>query len=73
MILRIVFTLSSGRKPKMLWAMKGNKELYGEAKEVWCRVNEFGFTFKESSLNRIRGEMDRVERGLVRRACVEVS
>lgn len=60
-------------KPKMLWAMEGNKELYPEAKEVWCNVNEFGFTYHESALNRIREGMEGAERKLVKRALVVVS
>ncbi len=34
------FTLSSGRKPKLLWALKGNK-LFDGAQEVWLRTNMF--------------------------------
>ncbi|KAH9208832.1 hypothetical protein DL95DRAFT_527214 [Leptodontidium sp. 2 PMI_412] len=73
MIEEFVFTERSGMKPKMLWAMEGNKELYPEAKEVWCRVNEFGFTYHESALNRIREGMEGAERKLVKRALVVVS
>ncbi|PVH85954.1 hypothetical protein DL98DRAFT_603648 [Cadophora sp. DSE1049] len=73
MIEQLVFTESSGKKPKMLWAMKGNKDLYAEAKEVWCKVNEFGFTYHESALNKIRQEMEGAERKLVKRALVTVS
>lgn len=60
-------------RPKMLWVMKGNKELYEEAKEVWCKVNEFGFTYHESWLNKIREGMDGVERKLVKRASIVTS
>ncbi|KAG4439015.1 hypothetical protein IFR05_005531 [Cadophora sp. M221] len=73
MIEEYVFTASSGKKPRMLWAMKGNRELYPEAKEVWCKVNEFGLTYHESALNRIREGMDGAEREMVRRAGVVVS
>ncbi|KAL5316579.1 hypothetical protein ACEPPN_015628 [Leptodophora sp. 'Broadleaf-Isolate-01'] len=73
MIEEFVFTERSGMKPKMLWAMEGNKELYPEAKEVWCNVNEFGFTYHESALNRIREGMEGAERKLVKRALVVVS
>lgn len=70
---QLVFTESSGKKPKMLWAMKGNKTLYAEAKGVWCKVNEFGFTYHGSDLNKIRQEMESSEKKLVRRALVTVS
>jgi len=73
MIERLVFAESSGKKPKMLWATKGNKDLYAEAKEVWCKVNEFGFTYHGSALNKIRQEMDGPERKLVKRAMITVS
>ncbi|KAI6710548.1 hypothetical protein JHW43_006931 [Diplocarpon mali] len=50
MIEEMIFTLSSGKKPRLLWAVQGNRELYIEAKKLWCKINGSGFTYQESKL-----------------------
>ncbi|KAL2061850.1 hypothetical protein VTL71DRAFT_7228 [Oculimacula yallundae] len=73
MIEELIFTASSGNKPRFLWAMEGNRALYAEAKEVWLKTNEFGFTYQESGLNRIREGMPAEERRIVKHASLNVS
>ncbi len=73
LVSEMVFEECSGKKPKLLFAMKGNKKLYAAAKKVWLRTNNFTFTFQESALNRLREGLNGEEIELIRAATIVVS
>ena len=56
MVFEHAFTISSGRKPKLLWALKGNK-LFDSAQVVWLRTNMFNVCLMR---NMVKGGVPKV-------------
>jgi hypothetical protein len=52
MVFTYAFTRSSGKKPKLLWALKDNKKLHTAAYKIYCRVNNFSISLKYSDKKR---------------------